>query len=318
MAAMFALVEAGDEVVLPRPWWVSLPAQVHLAGARPVGVETRAREQFALRAAPLLEACTARTRVILVNSPCNPTGAVLPAEELERLAAGAQERGLQLIVDATYERFDYRFDGWQTGLEKAMDVVRRYRDDVLWVSSMSKTYAMTGWRVGYALGAEPVIAGLRAVQSHTTTHPTSFAMAGAAAALRGAQEEARTLIAHCRGQRERAVAALQAIPGLACHLPPGSFYLLVDVRSLLGSASGLGDSDAFSEALLEAQGVVTVSGAAFAAPGFVRLSVAVDQATLDEGLEKIAAFVRALPSSADSPGPSPDTSLIAAAQGVAS
>lgn len=285
-----AVAEPGCEVIIPSPCWVSLPAQVKLAGATPVLVRRSADDGFAFDVDQLLAAFTDRTRLVVLNTPCNPTGAVLPTSELERLVAGAAQRDVLVVVDATYERFDY--SAASDSSAHPVSVARRFPDHLAHVSSFSKAYAMTGWRVGFALGPPDLVRAMRMVQSHATTHATSFAMCGALAALRHGDEAAATLVQRCRTNRDFLVPALDAIDGVRCPLPEGSFYALADVRGLLGD--GVADSTAFAERLLEVEGVVVVPGLAFDAEGFVRLSFAAPQEVVRRGLEGFRRFADSL------------------------
>jgi aspartate aminotransferase len=184
-AALFqlalALFEPGDEVVLPSPCWVSFPEQILFAGARPVTVPTSVEDGFRIHAGPLLEAVTSRTRAILLNSPCNPTGGVISPEDLRRVVAFAAERGLVVISDETYERFVY-----DAPPASAAALAAEFPETVALVGSFSKTYAMTGWRLGYLLGPALIVRAVESIQSHATSNPTSFSMVGALAALRHA------------------------------------------------------------------------------------------------------------------------------------
>ncbi|HVR10805.1 MAG TPA: aminotransferase class I/II-fold pyridoxal phosphate-dependent enzyme, partial [Thermoanaerobaculia bacterium] len=180
-AALFqlalALFEDGQEVVLPAPSWVSFDEQIRFAGARPVPVQTCDEDGFRIHAGPILEAVTARTRAILLNSPCNPTGGVIPAADLREIVAFAAERGLLVISDETYERFVY-----EQPHASAAALAAEFPQTVVLVGSFSKTYAMTGWRIGYLMGPPAVVQAVENIQSHATSNPTSFAMVGALAA----------------------------------------------------------------------------------------------------------------------------------------
>ena len=218
-AALFelalAVFEPGQEVVLPSPCWVSLPEQIRFAGAVPVTVPTSCDDGFRIFAEPLIAAVTERTRAILINSPCNPTGGVMGAEDLRRVVTFAAERGLLVIADETYERFVYGEPH-----ASAADLAAEFPETVALVGSFSKTYAMTGWRIGYLLGPAPVVQAVENIQSHATSNPTSFAMVGALEALLHAEPEVEVMLAEYHARRDMLVPLLNAIPGFRCQPPP--------------------------------------------------------------------------------------------------
>ncbi len=285
-AALFeqalALFEPGDEVVLPSPCWVSFPEQIRFAGASPVTVPTSVEDGFRIHADPLLDAVTSRTRAILLNAPCNPTGGVISPEDLRRVVAFAAERGLMVLSDETYERFVY-----DAPRVSAAALAAEFPETVAVVGSFSKTYAMTGWRIGYLLGPAPLVYAVESIQSHATSNPTSFAMVGALAALRHAEPEVEAMIAEYRARREIIAAGLNRIPGFRCVPPHGAFYAFPEVRDSFGP--GRRSSIEIAEYLLEEAAVAVVPGAAFGADDHIRLSFACSRATLAEGLERIAA-----------------------------
>ena len=280
-----AFLSAGDEVVVPTPAWVSIPAQVRLAGAAAVTVPMAAADGFAIRAQPLLEAMSERTRAVIVNSPCNPTGAVVSTLDRERSAAACVERNALLISDETYERFVY--DGKRHA--SVASLAARYPETVVLVGSFSKTYAMTGWRLGYLLGAPSVVAAAAAVQSHVTSNATSFAMAGAEAVLESEPPEAADLVAACARRRRLLLAELDRIPGVVCPPPAGAFYAFPDVSAWFDEDCP--DSAAFSRRLLDEAGVATTPGSAFGCEGHIRLSYACSDRMLVSGLERLAGLL---------------------------
>lgn len=289
-AALFelalALFEAGDEVVLPGPCWVSFPEQIQFAGAVPVVVPTAAEEGFRIRAEPLIEALTERTRAVLVNSPSNPTGGVIGASDLERLAEACAERGVLLLSDETYERFVY-----EGAHASAARLAARFPETVVLVGSFSKTYSMTGWRIGFVLGPPNVISAIADVQSHATSNPTSFAMVGALVALREAEPDVAEMIATYRERRDFLIPRLNELPGVSCLPPAGAFYAFPRVAEAF--REGRRGSVAWAEALLEEAGVAVVPGAAFGDDEHVRISFACSRETLDEGLGRMARFLGA-------------------------
>jgi aspartate aminotransferase len=290
-AALFevalALFEHGHEVVIPAPCWVSLPEQVRFAGAVPRFVDTRGDDGFRMHAEPILAAFTDKTRGVILNSPCNPTGGVISAADLRQVVEGAAARGVIVIFDETYERFLY--DGAEHASAAAL--AREYPETVVVVGSFSKTFAMTGWRIGYALGPKPVIAAAANIQSHATSNPTSFAMKGAFAALQGAEADVCAMIAEYQARRDMLIPALNAIPGFSCRPPAGAFYAFVDVSACFGGA--LDGSLAFCEHLLEQANVAVVPGVAFGDDRYLRISFACARETLARGLERMAAAVSA-------------------------
>ena len=290
-AALYELAQAflspGDEVVVPTPAWVSIPAQVRLAGATAVTVPMAASDGFAIRAQPLFDAMSERTRAVVINSPCNPTGAVAGVLDLERVARACAERGALLISDETYERFIY--DGQRHA--SVASLAARYPETVVLVGSFSKTYAMTGWRLGYLLGAPSVVAAAAAVQSHMTSNATSFAMAGAEAVLEQEPPEAAALVAACARRRALVLAELDRIPGVVCPPPAGAFYAFPDVSAWFDERCP--DSAAFCRRLLDEAGVATTPGSAFGCEGHIRLSYACSDRMLTTGLERMAELLGA-------------------------
>jgi aspartate aminotransferase len=289
-AALFelalAVVDDGDEVIIPTPCWVSFPDQVKLCGGRPVFVESRAGDGFRIRARGVLEAITPATRAIVLNSPCNPTGGMIDGDDLRSIVEAASARGVLVVSDETYERFVY--DG--PAFTSCAAFAQAHPETVVVVGSFSKTYAMTGWRVGYALGPASVMRGLAAIQSHATSNPTSFAMTGALAALRHAEPDVRAMIEEFRARRDLVVDLLNALPGVTCTAPAGAFYVFPHVAGCFAPGEG---SARFAERLLEEARVAVVPGAAFGNDGHVRLSFACSREDLREGLRRMAAMLRA-------------------------
>jgi aspartate aminotransferase len=289
-AALFeialAVFDDGQEVVLPSPSWVSLPEQIRFAGATPVEVPTSGDDGFRIHAAPILDAVTGRTRAILLNAPCNPTGGVVSAEDLRAIVEFAAARGLLVISDETYVRFVYG------GLQpvSAAALAAEFPDTVVVVGSFSKTYAMTGWRIGYMLGPPEVVRAVENIQSHATSNPTSFAMVGALEALRHAEADAVAMIAEYAARRDLLIPRLNEVPGFVCRPPDGAFYAFPHVAACYGPDRGE-NSVAFSEFLLEKARVAVVPGAAFGSDAHIRISFACSRATLDEGLRRMTAVL---------------------------
>jgi aspartate aminotransferase len=246
-------------------------------------LETRESECFAVRAEAVEKLITPRTRVMIINSPNNPTGAVVPPEEMEKLLALAVRHGFLLLSDECYCHFLYDerrpFSLGATG----------EREHLLIVGSLSKTYAMTGWRVGYALGSAKLLANMLKLQSHSTSNPTSFAQKAGVEALRGPQDSVRTMLAEYRRRRDRIVKGLCAIPQVRCLLPQGAFYVYPNVGAYL-KKDGLADTTVLAEKLLEEVHVALVPGPAFGTQEHVRISYATSMERIEEGLRRLAAF----------------------------
>jgi aspartate aminotransferase len=286
-AALFqlalAVFEEGQEVVIPSPSWVSLPEQVRFAGARPVPVPTSREDGFRIHADAILGAVTGRTRAILLNTPCNPTGGVVSPEDLRAIVEHAAGRGLLVVSDETYARFVY--DGVPHA--SAAELAAEFPETVALVGSFSKTYSMTGWRIGYLLGPASVVRAVEVIQSHATSNATSFAMVGALEALRRAEADVAAMIAEYQARREMLIPRLNALPGFCCRPPDGAFYAFPHVAACYGP--GRQGSVELAELLLEKAGVIVVPGAAFGADDHIRISFACSRAALAEGLDRMAA-----------------------------
>ncbi len=288
-AALFelimTLVDDGDSVVMPSPCWVSFPEQVRFAGGTPIPVPAAAADGFAIRAQPLIDAVDGATRMVLINSPSNPTGGIVTAPELRRLVEFCAERDVVVLSDETYERFLY--DGAEHA--SAGELAAEFPDTVIVVASFSKTYAMTGWRVGYALASADLIRKAGALQGHMTSNATSFAMRGALAALEGAEPEVERMLEAFARRRDLVVRGLSSLPGVTCTAPAGAFYAFPHVAAHYGPGEG---SLELAERLLEEVGVAVVPGVAFGADDHIRLSFACSDAELEEGLAKMGEVLR--------------------------
>jgi aspartate aminotransferase len=280
------LFNAGDEVIVHAPYWPTLTEQVKLAEAAPVLVRTSPAEGFALKAAPFLNAITARTRGIIINSPCNPTGALISEEDLTVLAKEAAGRGIWLILDLCYEKLIY--DPTPHNLPAVLD--RHCRDLSIICGSASKAYAMTGWRCGWSIGPAAAIAAQQALQSHATSNVSSITQKAVVAALTGSQEPVTTMLDEYRRRRDELHRWLTADPRIRCTRPAGAFYLFLDLRDVL-SANGFTTTLDFAQALLDESRVAVTPGEAFDAPGFVRLSYATSMDNLREGSRRLLEFV---------------------------
>lgn len=287
--ALQVLCQEGDEVILPVPYWVSYAEQIKLAGAVPVPV---AAGGFKLTPGLLSRACSPRTRLIIINSPGNPTGAVYSREELAALAAVIVERNLSAVSDEVYEKMVY--DGREHVSLAALgpEIMAR----TVTVNGVSKAYAMTGWRIGYAAAPPAVARAMADLQSHTTSNPTSIAQAAAVAALEGDQEPVARMVAAFAARRDLMLELVRAVPGLECQTPGGAFYLFVSVSSYFGrTLAGRKITCAADLAviLLEEARVAVVPGEAFGDPGYIRLSYATSTAMIEEGMQRLAALLAA-------------------------
>jgi aspartate aminotransferase len=280
---MVATLNDGDEVILPVPYWVSFLDIIHYAGGKAVLLETRESEDFAIRAEAIEKLITPRTKLLVVNSPNNPTGAVAPPQELEKLLTLAVRHNFLLLADECYCHFLYD-DHKSFSLGASGE-----REHLLIAGSLSKTYAMTGWRVGFALGAAKLLANMLKLQSHSTSNPNSIAQKAAVEALRGPQDSIQTMLAEYGRRRTRVVEGLRAIPGIQCTMPQGAFYVYPNVRAYL-KKDGLADTTVLAERLLEEAHVALVPGPAFGTQEHVRISYATSMEQIDEGLRRMAKF----------------------------
>ncbi len=278
-----ALCDPGDEVLVPVPAWVSYMEQVRLAGARPVPVPTEAADAWQPRPDRLVPLLTPRTRAVIVNSPHNPTGTVYTRDTLEGLVRLAERHDFFVVSDEIYERMVY--DGAKHLCVPAAWPEARHR--IVLLNSLSKTYAMTGWRIGYAAAPRPVAHALAALQGHLAGNPNSIAQKAALYALTQ-PVDLDPMVAEYDRRRRYVVDRLNALPGVICHTPRGAFYAFADVRGALGRPGGPTTSLALAEMLLERAHVAVVPGEAFEAPGFLRLSYATSMPRIEEGLDRMA------------------------------
>ena len=281
--AVAATINHGDEVILPVPYWVSFLDIINYAGGRAVLLQTREEEGFEVRAEAVEKLITPKTKMIIVNSPNNPTGAVVPPEEMEKLLALAVRRNVLLMSDECYCQFLY--DG-----RKPFSLGGAGKNEkLIIVGSLSKTYAMTGWRVGFALGSPELLRSMLKLQSHSTSNPTSFAQKGGVEALRGPQDSVQKMLAKYQSRRDLIVSGLRAIPGIKCNMPAGAFYVYPNVGAYL-KKDGISDVDALVEKLLEEAHVALVGGPAFGTQDHVRISYATSEESIEEGLRRLKKF----------------------------
>lgn len=272
-----ALFDPGDDVLVPTPYWVTYPAQIQLTGARMIPIETREEAGFTLTACEVAAALTPHTKAIILNFPNNPSGATIAPDELKRIIELARERDFYVIYDECYDQFVYE--------EPPLSAAKFGKENVIVTGSCSKTYAMTGWRIGWACGPAEIIRAMERIQSQSTSNPTSIAQKAAIAALTGDQSCVREMTAEYKRRRDLLVQGLKEIPGVRCGVPKGTFYAFPNVTGLLNSEiKGCTELAAF---LVERAGVVTVPGAAFGREGYLRLSYATSMERIEEGLERL-------------------------------
>ncbi|MDO8729821.1 MAG: pyridoxal phosphate-dependent aminotransferase [Candidatus Omnitrophota bacterium] len=277
------LVQPGDEVLVPSPYWVSYPEMVRLAGATPVEVRTEPSDKFRLSAEAVSKACTPKTRCLILNSPSNPTGAVLGEQSLKEIARVAQAKGLWIISDEIYSQLVY---GGKAPSIAA--VAPEVAPKTLVVDGVSKAYAMTGWRIGYMAGPAEVVEAAGRLQDHSTSNPASISQKAALAALTGDPASVREMAREFGRRRDLLVRRLAGIPGISFVEPEGAFYCFVDI-----SKSGL-KSSVFSERLLQEALVASIPGDGFGWDHYVRLSFAVGSEALEEGMNRFQKFIGSL------------------------
>lgn len=285
---ILSLVEEGDEVIIPSPYWVSFPDQVQFAGGTPVFATTEA-PIFKPTLEAIAAVATERTRGVIINSPCNPTGAVIDPPELEKIVEWCSARDAFLLFDETYEFFVYH--GAQH--VSAMRWYNQHPETVIAVNSMSKTFAMTGWRLGFAVAHPSIISAASKIQSHSTSNPSSISQAAALEALNNDAPEVQQMHDAYSERRSWLVPAINAVDGLCCSDPDGAFYIFPEVKSIFGKGK-VRDSNTFAQYLLDEARVAVVPGAAFGSDDHVRISYATSMDRLREGVRRIEAALRKL------------------------
>jgi aspartate aminotransferase len=282
-SAVCSLVNSGDEVIIAAPYWVSYPDIVRYAGGKPVFVATRADDNFCLRAADVEKAITSRTRMVIANSPCNPTGAVIPEDEFAKILAVCQKHDVWLLSDECYSHFTYG-----TARPFSIASTANAKEGLIVAGSFSKTFAMTGWRIGYLLAPSALIGAVTKLQSQSTSNPTSIAQYAALEAARGPMDSVGTMLAEYARRRERILGGLRAIPGVTCTAPQGAFYVFPNISAHLNS--DMPSDTVAAKQLLEREHVAVVPGEAFGAPGYLRISYATSIDRIDEGLRRLERF----------------------------
>jgi aspartate aminotransferase len=287
--AAMALFDPGDEVITHGPYWPTIGDQIKLADATPVVVQTHREDGFTIRASAIVDAITPRTKAIVINSPCNPTGALIAESELAAIADAAASRGIWVIADLTYERLIY--DPVAHNLVKVL--FDRMRDRTVICSAASKAYAMTGWRCGWAIAPKEVVAQFNVIQGHSTSNINSITQKAGIAALTGPQDSVTVMLNEYRKRRDAVHGWLTADPRFVCVKPAGAFYLFPYVADLL-SPTGIKTTGELADALLREVAVAVTPGEGFDAPGFFRLSYATSIERLREGVDRMFAFVASL------------------------
>lgn len=290
---ILALVNPGDEVIIPSPFWVSYPEMVRVAGGIPVHIPTEQKNDFKLTPGQLRAAVTPRTKIFIINSPSNPTGMVYSGAELKELGSIMVERNICCISDEIYEKLIY------DGSEHIS--MASFNDDIkkltLVVNGVSKSYSMTGWRIGYTAGPKEIIQAMSNLQDHSTSNPVSISQKAAVEALEGPGDSLQAMLKAFVERRNFMVDRINSIKGLSCRKPKGAFYLFVDISGTIGKkyeGKPLSGSMAFTELLLENSKVAVVPGEVFGDDNFIRLSYAVSMANIKEGLDRIEQFVKRL------------------------
>jgi aspartate aminotransferase len=281
---IMATCQEGDEVLIPSPYWLSYPEMVKLAGARPVVLPTTDKTEFKITPEQLRAAITPRTRLLVFNSPSNPTGSVYTPEEVKAIGDVCVEKGVLIMSDEIYEHLLY--DGAQH--KSVASFSAAHYDHTIVVHGFAKAWSMTGWRLGFLAAPEPIAKAIDAIQSHSTSNPTSFAQKGAVAALTGPQDHLRGWLAEYSKRRSYAHKRLNSIPGISCVNAKGAFYLFPNISKL-----GLKSTE-FCARLLDEQKVAAVPGVAFGADDYLRISYATSMANIEKGLDRLEKFAKGL------------------------
>jgi len=288
-----ALFDEGDKVIIPAPCWVTYPAQVELCGAKPVVLSATEETEFKPTKAQWKEAMSSGVKAVILNSPCNPTGSVFSREELQELAELAVENDVYIISDEIYGKIIY------DGIEhvSVASLGEEVKKRTLLVDGVSKTYSMTGWRIGYMAGPRELVAAMSKLQSQSTSNPTSIAQMASVEALAGPQDAVREMVAEFNKRRDYMVERLNAMPGISCLKPKGAFYTFPNVSALFGKSYDkwtVNSSSDFSNFLLDYSRVAAVSGEAFLANGYLRFSYATSMENITKGLDRMEEAVSKL------------------------
>jgi aspartate aminotransferase len=283
-----AIIDPGDEVIIPRPYWVSYPEMVKFCGGRAVFADhLRSERLFELTAASFISQCSKKTRAVIVNSPSNPTGKIMGGEELRQLIEFFSKKGILTVIDDCYRRIIYTDAEYPAPLALAPDA----RDQVAVVSSLSKTFAMTGWRIGYAIAPEPLAAAMTKIQEHSTSNPCSISQKAAVEALRDDQGAVQAMVDEYRRRRDHVAGRIDRIGHITYVMPDGAFYFFADFSHDIAS-KGFKDDNQLAMDILEKLNIILVPGSAFGAPNYLRISYATSIADLTAGLDRIEAYLR--------------------------
>lgn len=285
--AVLAVVNPGDEVIIPAPYWVTYPEQVKLAGGIPVYIPTDESTGFVATAEMISKVVTPKTKMFILNSPSNPTGGVYDRKQLQEIAELAVSKNFYVLSDEIYEKIIY--DGNEhVSIASLGPEIKRL---TITINGFSKSYSMTGWRLGYAAAEQDIASGMSRIQDHSTSNPVSFAQKGAVEALNGPQDAVNAMIAEFDKRRKVIVERLNAIPGIMCATPGGAFYVFPNVSGLTTKTwhgKTIESADTLAEFLLEDARVAVVPGTGFGAPNYVRLSYATSMSAIETGLDRIA------------------------------
>lgn len=279
------LLDPGDEVIIPVPYWVTYKDVVNYAGGKCVFVETKEDEGFVLRASDVERAVTPKTRMIILNSPSNPSGAVFDRAEMERIFRLAKDKGFWIMSDECYERFLYASEPFSLASHPGA------KETVVVAGSLSKTYAMTGWRMGFVLGPAAVVGAINKLQSHATSNPNSITQKAAIEALNGPQDSVAAMLAEYRRRREYVMDRLRKMPGVKAQTPQGAFYAYPNVSGAF--TGGITNAFQFAEKLLAEEHVALVPGEAFGTTEHIRISYATSMKELERGLDRLQRFITA-------------------------
>ena len=286
--ACFAVLEAGDEVIIPAPYWLTYPEVVKVCGGVPVILDCKKENGYKFTPEQLKGVVTDKTKMLIFNSPSNPTGAVYSESEVRAIAKVCEEAGIFVLSDEIYEKLCY--NGVKPFSVAACS--EKMKDLTITVNGVSKTYAMTGWRVGYLAAPKDVAKAIDSFQSHATSNACSISQYATIEALASPEADVEKMVNVFASRREKMLALISEIDGVSAVAPDGAFYVMLDVSETYGGK--IGGSVAFADALLEAQKVAVVPGAAFGADGCVRLSYSLSEEDIEEGLKRIKAFVESI------------------------
>ncbi len=283
------ILDEGDEVIIPQPYWVSYIEQVKLAGGVPVVIEGEEKRQFKITPSQLENAITERTKAVLINSPSNPTGMLYTKEELYALGKVCVEKDILIVSDEIYEHLIYDD-------EKHVSIASlgpEFYERTVLINGVSKTYSMTGWRIGFAAGPAEIIKAMTDLSSHSTSNPTSIAQYAAIAALSGTHEPVEKMKEAFKNRRDYVIQRINSIPGFNCQKPSGAFYAFINIREALNNSNGKYNTpDEWAAALLEKEMVAVVPGSGFGSNDHIRISYATSMEQLEEALDRIERFVK--------------------------